>query len=391
MTTPATRFARTLGFTLVASLSILAGFGGTTQDLTGAALEPVEPTVGVDTPSSALAPTPDAPERALAATDHGEVSTVPSAGALGCLPEPTATWDGRGSDDEWTRGLFPQRESYTNDGLVLTFDDGPHKTRTPQALAGLARRDMHATFFLTGHSIRSNSYHLVQQMVDEGHTLANHGWRHDTRMADGKGMTLAQLEAYIDSEFELTQIRVDMAMMAESAEDFAAMDREVFDGLRWSKHDRDEQLARMPQLRERHRQLLESRGYAQDNRPVTLDWARPPGGNPYMGGKSYSNAEREAFARVLNRRGMRLAMWNGGSGDSNTNLPKHERMDPKRVAKTARTAASKGGIYVAHDRIEPAALDAMLTAVAHSDVEVVSLEDLWVAKVEASCELREAT
>src|SRR5690606_19834102 len=123
--------------------------------------------------------------------------------------------------------------------LALTFDDGPHNTRTPIALAELARRNMHATFFLTGHAIRSNNYQLVQQMVAEGHTLANHGWRHDTNMAKQHG-DIAELEAYVESEFELTQIRVDLAMMAQSADDFRAIDREVFQGLSRSKHDRSE-------------------------------------------------------------------------------------------------------------------------------------------------------
>lgn len=292
-------------------------------------------------------------------------------------PEPTSRWTD--SDDEWIPGLYPARERYADDTLAITFDDGPHKTRTPIALAELADRDMQATFFLTGHAIRSSSYHLVQQMVRDGHTLANHGWRHDTQMAKQVD-DIAELEAYIDSEFELTQIRVDLAMMATSPEDFSAMEKEVFSGLSWVAHDRVEQVSRMPRLRARHRALLESRGWSEDNRPVTLEWVRPPGGNPYVG-KRWTTEERNAFARVVNRKGMRMVMWNHGSGDSDTTLTPAERRDPERVAETARKAARRGGIYVAHDRIDPAALEAMLDAIDRSDVQVVSLERLREAKL----------
>jgi peptidoglycan/xylan/chitin deacetylase (PgdA/CDA1 family) len=294
-------------------------------------------------------------------------------------PEPTSQWADRSSDDEWIPGLYPARERYGADTLALTFDDGPHPTRTPIALAELARRDMHATFFLTGHAIKKSNYQLVQQMVHEGHTLANHGWRHDTNMAQ-QVEDIAELEAYIASEFELTQIRVDFAMLASSPEDFAAMDREVFAGLSWSKHDRTAQVERMPELRERHRALLESRGYSEDNRPVTLEWVRPPGGNPYIG-KRWSTEEREAFARAVNGQGLRMVMWNHGTGDSDTNLTPEERKDPERTAETARKAARSGGIYVAHDRIEPEALRAALDEVERSDVEVVSLARMYETKL----------
>lgn len=298
---------------------------------------------------------------------------------LALEPQPTSRWAGRSSDDEWIPGLYPARERYAEGLLALTFDDGPHTTRTPIALRELARRDLHATFFLTGHAIRSSNYQLVQQMVAEGHTLANHGWRHDVSMAR-MHTDAAELEAYVAAELELTQIRVDLAMLASSADDFKAMDREVFAGLAWAKHDRGQQLARMPGIRERHRALLDARGYAEDRRPLTLEWVRPPGGNPYLG-KRWTNEEREAFARAVNRTGMRMVMWSGGSGDSDTNLTPAERRDPARVAKTARKAAERGGIYVAHDRIDPAALIAMLDAVVAADgVEVVSLDQLRASK-----------
>lgn len=311
-------------------------------------------------------------------------SVEPAAAAeLPCTgPKPSSRWAGRTSDDEWIPGLYPARERYGDRLLALTFDDGPHETRTPIVLDELARRDMKATFFLTGHAIRSGTYELVQRMVREGHTLANHGWRHDTKMA-AQVEDLRELEAYVGAEFELTQIRVDLAMLASSAEDFLAMEREVFGGLSWVAHDRQAQLRRMTKLRARHAALLESRGYAEDSRPITLEWVRPPGGNPYVG-KGWTSAEREAFARAVNRQGMQMVMWNHGSGDSDTNLTPKERRDPERTAETARKAASRGGIYVAHDRIDPAALRAMLDELEIGEVEIVSLAALRAIKLGCS-------
>jgi hypothetical protein len=298
-----------------------------------------------------------------------------------CLgPDPSGRWAGRSSDDEWARGLYPARERYPEHWLALTFDDGPHPDRTPVVLDELARHGQHATFFLTGHAVRGDTYELVQRMVAEGHTLANHGWRHDTRMAEQLD-TRAELERYIESELELTQIRVDMALLATSREDFAAMHERVFRKLHWTD-GREEQLAAMPKLRIRHAELLAERGYVDGARPLTLEWVRPPGGNPYLGNR-WKVAEREAFARVVNEMGMSVVMWSHGSGDSDPALKPKDRMDPERVAETGSQAAQRGGIYVAHDRIDPEAARALLETIAKSDAEVVGLEQLRRAKLEA--------
>lgn len=299
-----------------------------------------------------------------------------------CLgPEPTGRWAGRSSDDEWARGLYPARERYPEGWLALTFDDGPHPSRTRVVLDELARHGQHATFFLTGHAIRSSTYPLVQRMIAEGHTLANHGWRHDVAMAEQID-TITELEDYIESELELTQIRVDMALLASSADDFEAMDERVFAGLRWTD-DRADQLAAMPELRRRHRALLDEHGHAEGTRPLALEWVRPPGGNPYVG-KRWTNAERETFGRVVNRMGLSVVMWNHGSGDSDPSLEPEDRMDPDRVAETGRKAGRRGGVYVAHDRIDPEAARALLKSIAASGAVVVGLEELRQAKLEAA-------
>ena len=60
----------------------------------------------------------------------------------------------------------------------LTFDDGPEPATTPAILDILARYDARATFFVVGRSAAAFPA-LIERMVNEGHTLANHTWKHD--------------------------------------------------------------------------------------------------------------------------------------------------------------------------------------------------------------------
>lgn len=317
------------------------------------------------------------PSLELAAYDEPD---APIATEFVCLgPEPRGRWAGRSSDDEWARGLYPSTERYGEHLLALTFDDGPHVSRTPKLLDELARRNQHATFFLTGHAIRKSTYAIVRRIVAEGHALANHGWRHDVDMAAMHG-SVDELEDYIFAELELTQIRVDLALLADSDEEFEVMEARVFRKLHWTD-SRDEQLAAVPRLQARHRELLAEHGYQAGARPYMLTWVRPPGGNPYLG-KRFDSDEREAFARVVNRMGLRVAMWNHGSSDSDPALTHRERMDPERIAATGRKAARSGGIYVAHDRVDTEAARALLDTLAESDAQLVSLDALFRDKLE---------
>lgn len=63
--------------------------------------------------------------------------------------------------------------------VALTFDDGPHPTHTPQVLEILQREKVKGTFFVVGQQV--NQYpELAQQIVQRGHTIANHTWTHPT-------------------------------------------------------------------------------------------------------------------------------------------------------------------------------------------------------------------
>ena len=302
------------------------------------------------------------------------------ASAETCTPiEAHATWEGRASDDAWAEGLYPAREDVEAGVVALTFDDGPHRHRTPTALEGLAERGWTATFFVTGAAIRPSTYHLVQRIVDEGHALGNHAWRHDTRMSR-RFDDLERLEAYLAAEFELTQIRVDLAMLATSPERFAELESRVFDGLRL-RDSPETELAAMPGLRRRHAEVLAEHGYTQERRPHRIEWARPPGGNPYLG--HHSAARRDAFARALASQGLKLVMWNGGSSDSNPRMSKAERQDPTHLLATVRTMTRRGCIYVMHDRIARPSLQTVLAAFEARDAEIVTLAELMERKLRA--------
>jgi len=63
--------------------------------------------------------------------------------------------------------------------LHLTFDDGPHPRYTPQILDVLARYQATATFFVVGSSAAAYP-EMIERIVREGHTLANHSWSHES-------------------------------------------------------------------------------------------------------------------------------------------------------------------------------------------------------------------
>ena len=62
--------------------------------------------------------------------------------------------------------------------VYLTFDDGPHPEYTPQVLDILSRRGVRATFFVIG-SLAERYPGIIQRIIEEGHTVANHTWNHE--------------------------------------------------------------------------------------------------------------------------------------------------------------------------------------------------------------------
>ena len=61
--------------------------------------------------------------------------------------------------------------------VALTFDDGPSADTTPALLDGLARRGIHATFFIIGENVEGNE-DLLLRMDREGHQIGLHTFHH---------------------------------------------------------------------------------------------------------------------------------------------------------------------------------------------------------------------
>jgi len=62
-------------------------------------------------------------------------------------------------------------------GILLTFDDGPDPTVTPQILEVLKKCKIKAVFFITGKKVAANP-ELVTKIVQDGHVVGNHTFNH---------------------------------------------------------------------------------------------------------------------------------------------------------------------------------------------------------------------
>ena len=62
--------------------------------------------------------------------------------------------------------------------VYLTFDDGPHPVYTAEVLDVLRRYGVRATFFVVGAMVERFP-HLLNRVLLEGHTVANHTWNHE--------------------------------------------------------------------------------------------------------------------------------------------------------------------------------------------------------------------
>lgn len=84
--------------------------------------------------------------------------------------------------------------------LYLTFDNGYENGYTGKILDILKREQVPATFFVTGHYLKS-APDLTKRMVAEGHIIGNHSWSHPdmTKISD----------AEIKSELEKVKIETE--------------------------------------------------------------------------------------------------------------------------------------------------------------------------------------
>lgn len=61
--------------------------------------------------------------------------------------------------------------------IALTFDDGPHPNYTPKLLEGLKKRNVTATFFVTGENAAQYPQ-IIEEMEKAGHLIGNHTYTH---------------------------------------------------------------------------------------------------------------------------------------------------------------------------------------------------------------------
>lgn len=259
--------------------------------------------------------------------------------------------------DEWPRGE-----------VVLTFDDGPHPTITPRVLDLLARYDMPATIFVVGRAINRKTYHLVQRMVAEGHTLGSHTYNHDVEMA-----TRVEGErtiAYIRGQHEVTRMLIDLSLLASSADDFDRLYRRVFD------HDPLVYLS-SSSLRsdwrtyaQRHDAVIAEHGFGVGEHVYPVMYSRPPGGGPYMGTSPHWSAQQHDEA--LRQLGMINVMWHGGAGDTDPS----RRSDFGFLYGNIQHNARRGGVLLIHDYIRNDALAAALKFMVDNDIHVATMDEV---------------
>ncbi|MFC4025726.1 delta-lactam-biosynthetic de-N-acetylase [Oceanobacillus longus] len=61
--------------------------------------------------------------------------------------------------------------------IYITFDNGYEQGFTEEILDVLKRESVPATFFVTGHYVKSEP-ELIKRMVDDGHIIGNHSYHH---------------------------------------------------------------------------------------------------------------------------------------------------------------------------------------------------------------------
>jgi peptidoglycan-N-acetylmuramic acid deacetylase len=90
--------------------------------------------------------------------------------------------------------------------ICLTFDEGYENGFTPSILDTLKEKNVKAIFFVTYDFAKDNP-DLIQRMIDEGHIVANHTYRHytmDEQTQEVQTEEVTYLHKYIQEEFNYT-------------------------------------------------------------------------------------------------------------------------------------------------------------------------------------------
>lgn len=87
--------------------------------------------------------------------------------------------------------------------IYLTFDNGYENGFTPKVLDVLKKEKVPATFFVTGHYLKSNA-DLIKRMAKEGHIVGNHSWSHPDMTTISDDQIRKELERVRAETEELT-------------------------------------------------------------------------------------------------------------------------------------------------------------------------------------------
>ena len=126
-------------------------------------------------------------------------------------------------------------------GVLLTFDDGPHPVGTPLVLDALRKADLPATFFLVGEQVERYRS-LAVEIVDAGHQVAIHGYRHRVQLRLTPQMVADDLDRAADVIGGATGIEPRLhrpPLGIYSPAGLAAVRRRGWQPLLWSRWGRD--------------------------------------------------------------------------------------------------------------------------------------------------------
>lgn len=98
---------------------------------------------------------------------------------------------------KFIQNFFPSlvwRKENSGNNIWLTFDDGPTSKVTPYILQTLKQEKIKATFFLVGEQIEKFP-NLVNDILSDGHLIANHSYSHKNGWLTSKKKYLKDIES----------------------------------------------------------------------------------------------------------------------------------------------------------------------------------------------------
>ncbi len=321
-------------------------------------------------PSVAPEPAPATPEPTPEPEPEPEPEPAPVPVAACHSLDVAGKWTGHDGADQWIPGVY-RADDVPDGAIILTFDDGLH-AHTGSHLDALKKHGLHATFFIVSRSVRPSNYHLIRRMVEEGHAIGSHTYSHPLDIAAKGGKDSL---AYVQAEYGLSQVMVDLALVAESEEDFKELRKRVIEKMPYSPEPED-LVRRWPEIQERRDEILSERGYEKGQHPYRLLYMRGPGGNPYFG--SWSTSSRNTYSKAARKLGLLNVHFHSWTQDSDPKLPKKERFDTDRLVGTFVKRAKHGGVHVAHDRIPVEPIQKVTKLLANSEDYRVMTLDEWV-------------